>query len=181
VRAGRATEGEVARRTTGSARCGLAAAWAAAALLALAGGPAVADGPAPDFALKALDGRNHRLSEHRGEVVALLFWGSWCGGCRRELERLDRLSATYAGAGLVAYGVVLDEEAAEARSIAGALGTGFPQLHDSARSVAKAYRPRQLPMLVLLDRAGTVRFAYNELDARGERAMLADLRALLDE
>ena len=43
---------------------------------------------APDFALRSVAGSNHRLSEHRGEVVALIFWASWCGDCRRELERL---------------------------------------------------------------------------------------------
>ncbi|MCU0975435.1 MAG: TlpA family protein disulfide reductase [Steroidobacteraceae bacterium] len=158
----------------------------AAAVLLVAGGPSVPalaaePGPAPDFALKALDGRNHRLSEHRGEVVALLFWGSWCGACRNEIERLERLRSTYAAAGLAAYGIVLDEDPAEARSITDALGAGYPQLHDRGRAVAKVYRPRALPMLLLVDRGGVVRFAYGELDARGERAMLADLRSLLDE
>lgn len=156
----------------------------AAALLCLAGAPpapAAAPDPAPDFALKALDGRNHRLSEHRGEVVALLFWGSWCGACRRELERLERLQSTYAAAGLTTYGIVLDDDPAEARAIADAQGASYAQLHDKGRAVARTYRPRTLPTLLLVDRGGVVRFAYGELDSRGERAMLADLRSLLDE
>ena len=32
---------------------------------------------APDFALRDLDGRVHRLSEHRGEKVLLVVWASW--------------------------------------------------------------------------------------------------------
>lgn len=32
---------------------------------------------APDFALPDLDGRVHRLSDHRGHKVLLLVWGSW--------------------------------------------------------------------------------------------------------
>jgi hypothetical protein len=32
---------------------------------------------APDFALPDLDGRVHRLSEHRGEKVLLVTWASW--------------------------------------------------------------------------------------------------------
>lgn len=163
---------------TGRMRGLAAAALCAALAVAL---PAPAATPAPDFALKALDGRNHRLSEHRGEVVALLFWNARCGGCRAELERLGRLRGTYSQAGLVTYGIVLDADAGEARAVAAALGTAYPQLHDGDRRVARAYRPRNLPTLLLVDRAGVVRHAYGELDARGERALLADLRGLLDE
>ena len=32
---------------------------------------------APDFALRDLDGRVHRLSEHRGTKVLLVVWASW--------------------------------------------------------------------------------------------------------
>ncbi len=151
--------------------------------LFLAHAPARAGEPAtaPDFALKALGGGNYRLSERRGEVVALLFWGSWCGGCRSELERLERLGATYAGAGLSVWGVVLDEEPGDARAVASALGLSMPQLHDARREVARAYRPKRLPTLLLIDRGGAVRYAYGELDSRAERKMLADLRGLLDE
>jgi len=136
---------------------------------------------APEFALKALDGRNHRLSEHRGEVVAIVFWGSWCGACRGELERLERLRGIYGNAGLRVLGVVLDTDATEARDIAAAAGTAFPQLHDRDGEVARSYRPRKLPSTLLVDRAGLLRFAYGELDATGERAMLGELRSLLDE
>lgn len=160
-----------------------------AAALALLGGllvaapAALAEAPvaAPDFALKALDGRNYRLSEHRGEVVALLFWSSGCGACRRELARLDRLQSVYADAGFTAYGIVLDDDAGAARAIAAAEGASVVQLHDAKQAVAKVYRPRVLPTLLLVDRGGAVRFAYGELDVRSERAMLADLRRLLDE
>lgn len=166
---------------------GQAGRWAATCALLLAifaaQPPALAQEPAaaPDFALKALGGGNHRLSEHRGEVVALLFWGSWCGGCRSELERLERLGATYGGVGFAAFGIVLDENPGEARSVASALGLKLPQLHDAQRQVARAYRPRRLPTLLLVDRGGSIRHAYGELDSRAERAMLADLRSLLDE
>jgi hypothetical protein len=32
---------------------------------------------APDFALRDLDGRPHRLADHRGEKVLLVVWASW--------------------------------------------------------------------------------------------------------
>jgi len=165
------------------------AAWIAAAVacvaLACFPGRAQTDASrpalAPDFALKALDGRNHRLSEYRGEVVALVFWASWCGGCRRELERLERLQGTYGDAGLKVLGVTLDEEPDAARSVVAGIGVGFPQLHDAGKSVSRAYRPASLPATLLIGRGGGIRYRYGELDSRAERAMLGQLRRLLDE
>lgn len=38
---------------------------------------ALRGGEAPDFALPDLDGRMHRLSDHRGQKVFLVSWASW--------------------------------------------------------------------------------------------------------
>jgi peroxiredoxin len=154
------------------------------AFLAIAGSPAVAAAPAaaaPDFALKALDGHNYRLSEYRGEVVAIVFWASWCGGCRRELERLQRLGDIYGDAGLQVLGVAVDVQAEQARSLATAVGVSFPQLLDPSGSVSRSYRLENLPAIVLVGRAGFRRATHGEIDAQAEAQLLAELRMLLDE
>jgi peroxiredoxin len=160
-----------------AARLALGAALAA---LTLAAG--AADVPvAPDFALRSATGTNHRLSEHRGEVVALVFWASWCGDCRRELERFERLRKTYATVGLVVYGINLDTESARAGAIAGAAGVGYPMLLDSGDEVSRSYRVNDLPLIVLIDRNGVVRARHDALDEREERGLMVSLRDLIDE
>lgn len=153
-----------------------------AALAALTLATAAADAPAaPDFALPSMAGTNHRLSEHRGEVVALVFWASWCGDCRRELERFERLRRTYGNAGFVVLGVSLDDEPARARALADAAGIGYPVLSDSGKDVAKTYRVDDLPLIVLIDRNGVVRARHDALDEREERGLMVSLRDLIDE
>ena len=158
-----------------AARLALCAALAAVSL-------AAADAPtAPDFALHALGGGNYRLSEHRGEVVALLFWASFCGDCRRELERFERLRRTYASAGFVVLAVTLDPVPEKAAAQAAAAGIGYPVLVDADHSVSKAYGAERLPLILLIDRQGVVRARHDALDEREERGLMVSLRDLIDE
>jgi peroxiredoxin len=136
---------------------------------------------APDFALSSTAGSNYRLSEHRGEVVALLFWASWCGDCREELERFERLRRTYSSAGLVVLGVNLDQEPDRAAALAGAAGIGYPVLIDADKDVSKTYRAEDLPLIVLIDREGEIRARHDSLDEREERGLIVNLRDLIDE
>src|ERR1022692_2578068 len=76
--------------------------------------------PAPDFALRSMDGKNRRLSEFRGQVVLVNFWARWAGDSRLEMPALDRINTTYNRAGLVVLGVSVDEDWRRARQFADA-------------------------------------------------------------
>lgn len=164
-------------------RRGVLARAALAGILAAFGlGAAATEGSAaPDFALASTAGANYRLSEYRGEVVALVFWASWCGDCRRELERFERLRRTYGSVGLTVLGVNLDKEPQQAAAIAGAAGIGYPVLIDAGKDVSRTYHADDLPLIVLIDRHGEIRARHEALDERDERGLLVDLRDLIDE
>lgn len=62
-------------------------------------------GPAPDFSLTTFDGETLRLSDFRGKVVLLNFWGSWCAPCHAEASDLQALHERYEDQGVVILGV----------------------------------------------------------------------------
>lgn len=136
---------------------------------------------APDFALRAVVGDNVRLSEHRGEVVVLSFWSSRCTPCRTQLAALNRSFATYASAGLSIYGVGVDDDPAKALDFAHSAGVGFAMLLDPAKGVSRSYQVDNLPMTVLIDRNGTVRYALRDYSDASNRRYLQELRSLLNE
>jgi thiol-disulfide isomerase/thioredoxin len=44
--------------------------------------------PAEDFSLPLLNGGDFRLSEHRGKIMVLDFWATWCGPCIQAMPQL---------------------------------------------------------------------------------------------
>jgi thiol-disulfide isomerase/thioredoxin len=45
----------------------------------------------PDLVFRDAAGQAKKVSDYRGQVLVLHFWGSWCGPCRRELPDLQQL------------------------------------------------------------------------------------------
>jgi len=139
----------------------IAAMLACPLVLHAAATPARDGAMAPDFTLKATDGRNLRLSEYRGDVVVLTFWASWCGPCRAALAQLNSRPAQPGGERATILGVNLDGDAGRAETIARSLGLTFPTLLDARQSVGRLYEVEKLPFTVLVDRDGVVRATWS--------------------
>ena len=136
---------------------------------------------APDFALHAVAGGNVRLSEHRGDVIVLSFWGSRCTPCRAQLAALNRSLGTYRSAGLQVYGINVDDDQTHALAFAHGEPVTFALLLDPEKSVSRSYQVDNLPMTLLIDRSGVVRRVFRDYNAKSEDLYLQQLRALLNE
>jgi thiol-disulfide isomerase/thioredoxin len=137
--------------------------------------------PAPDFALRSMKGPPMRLSEHLGEVVIINFWATWCGPCRQEMPLLDELYGKYQRAGLVLLSVNIDEAAEPAIEMAQTLKVSYPVLFDTRKEVSRAYDVSAMPVTVLVDRAGVVRYVSEGYKPGYEKRYTEKLRELLNE
>jgi peroxiredoxin len=148
---------------------------------ALPANPTLMGKPAPDFVLKSMDGRNLRLSEYRGQVVLVNFWALWADDSRLELQALDRINTTYNRAGLVVLGVSVDEDARRAREFAGGMKLGYPILFDTKSDIGRDYQIEKMPMTILVDRSGVVRYVNAGFKRGDDAAYLDQIRELLRE
>ena len=161
----------------------LSAVLTASSLTATSGAaaPTMVGKEAPDFVLKAMDGRNLRMSEFRGQVVLVNFWARWAGDSRQEMPALDRINTTYSRAGLVVLGVSVDEDLGRAREFAGAMKVSYPLMFDTGSDIGRDYLLQKMPMTILVDRAGVVRYSNVGFKRGDERAYLDHIRELLRE
>jgi thiol-disulfide isomerase/thioredoxin len=113
--------------------------------------------PAPDFSLAGLDGQRRSLSSHRGEIVLLHFWATWCAPCRKEMPALHALEQRFAEHDFELMYVNVDRgnKAAVEKFMHG-IGQHVHTLLDPDGEVRKIYEIRALPASYIVGRDGKI-------------------------
>src|SRR5271156_2508283 len=116
----------------------------------------VAGNMAPEFSLKALDGKEYSLEKlmQQGPVVAAFFKVS-CPVCQFTFPFLERLFKRYGGDGATFLGISQDDAKAT-KKFAGEYGVTFPMaLDENGYPASNAYGLTSVPTIFLIDTYGT--------------------------
>ncbi len=134
---------------------------------------AMHDVAAPPFDTVDILGKPQRLEDHKGEVVLVNIWATWCGPCRREMPELDRLYLERKNQGLIVFGLS-DESVAVQTKFLEQVPVSYPLLTLQA-GVPHLYRDiARYPAIFLIDRQGRLQPApgpdqpFEKLDATVE-------------
>jgi len=139
------------------AGCGARASPTATPIVASGPGAPALGRPAPDFSLRAADGRGLSLSGLRGKVVLVNFWATWCEPCKRELPAIDAVQQQLGPRGFQALGVDYADQDDVVERFAAAQRLSFPLLEDSIGRIGSVYRLLGVPTSYLIDRDGVLR------------------------
>jgi thiol-disulfide isomerase/thioredoxin len=108
---------------------------------------------APPFDTLDVFGKRQRLEDHKGDVVLVSLWATWCGPCRAEMPRLDRLYRERKDQGFVVFGLS-DENVNVQWKYLEQVPVSYPILAVSA-GVPQLYREIvRYPAFFLIDRQG---------------------------
>jgi thiol-disulfide isomerase/thioredoxin len=128
--------------------------------------------PLIDFDFIALNGETKKLSDYKGKVILLDFWGTWCGPCVAEIPNLIKVYNKYKSFGFEIISISSDlmmntknEEDfklfIEQKSM-----DWTHTLDDKNQTIHRLYEISHWPTLYLIDQTG--RIVKNENELRGE-------------
>src|SRR3954465_7527359 len=102
-------------------------------------------GSAPDFSATDLQGVPFKLSEHRGQVVLINFFATWCAPCLIEMPHLRRIYDTNKDKGFLL--VIVSAEGISAQAEVKAFGLrhqlNFPLILDEDLHISALLNPNK--------------------------------------
>lgn len=116
---------------------------------------------APDFTANNFHGGTVTLADHRGKIVLLDFWASWCGPCMRDMPNLVKIKDRYPADKFVIIGVSLDMEKTLSRMKQAIIENklNYPITFDGKgwrNAVSSLYGVRSIPATFILDADGVI-------------------------
>ncbi|MBN8690594.1 MAG: redoxin domain-containing protein [Armatimonadetes bacterium] len=130
---------------------------------------------APNISLKQLQGGQFDLSEHKGNVVLLDFWATWCVPCKKTLPLTFELGKKYAGKGLVVGAISNEDPELIKVFLKQERLEGLNVLLDTDKNVGQTYQASAIPMFVVIDKEGKISYVH-----AGELGIQELYRALED-
>lgn len=124
--------------------------------------PSLAGTPAPGFTLELLDGDSFTLADHRGSVVVVNFWASWCAPCKEEMPAFQRVSEELGDAVVIVGVGIRNDNDGNARALVADLGLTYAIGRDTAGDnpvqgpIEAAYGISTYPATLFIRPDGTV-------------------------
>jgi thiol-disulfide isomerase/thioredoxin len=101
-----------------------------------------------------------RLSDHRGGVVVLALWASWCAPCRAAVGGLSEFNKEFAGRGVVVIGLTGEDPVKEAEAVQSFVGEIKPELRLGwlTKEAAEALmgKEKSVPQILVITGEGVI-------------------------
>ena len=111
---------------------------------------------APDFSIRADNGKPLTARDYGGKLLLLNFWATWCPPCVEEMPGLNELARQLGPMGLVILGVSQDKDENAYKQFLNRFQVAFLTARQPSEDIQLKYGTIQIPESYLIDRNGKV-------------------------
>jgi peroxiredoxin len=137
--------------------------------------------PAPDFVTRDESGKEVRLSDLRGNVVFLNFWGTWCLPCRAEMPDMEKVNNRFKDRNFKMMAVATDTDWEAVKKFYAEHNLTLPAYLDPGRQVSEKYYVSKYPETYLIDGRGVVVKHYINLQPWTSPNMIEYFEELIEK
>ena len=114
---------------------------------------------APDFALKDLEGKEHKLSDYKGRNVMVIFWATWCPPCKMEIPHLKLMEHRISPDKLKILAITNENTEVVSKFVSG-MGINYTVLLDRGfmPNLYRAIPANGIPSAAFIDSQGKIKF-----------------------
>jgi peroxiredoxin len=136
---------------------------------------------APDFTLTMVDGEEFSLKAHRGKVVQLTFFATWCGPCRAEMPRLEEAWKRHQSGEFAMLVVGREHSNEEVAAFKKEQKLSFSMAGDPDRNVYSQYAEKWIPRVYVIDPNGAIAYQGGGPEGRDLDRMNQTIEAELEK
>lgn len=109
-----------------------------------------------EFSLPGMDQKIHKLSDYKGKLVFINFWGTFCPPCVFEMPALQSQYVKWKEQGVTILGVNLGESEVTLKAFVESNKVTFPILYDDNRTIARMYKVFSYPTTIVVKPNGKI-------------------------
>jgi len=121
------------------------------------------------------------LEQHKGDVIYLDFWASWCGPCRKSFPWMNDMQKTYQQQGFIVISVNLDADHGLAEKFLTNHPANFRVVYDPKGKTARKYKVKGMPTSYLIGRDGQIKKAHTGFFTKKIPAYQHEIEQLLSK
>jgi cytochrome c biogenesis protein CcmG/thiol:disulfide interchange protein DsbE len=122
--------------------------------------PVAVNFAAPELSLENLAGRTEALEDYRGSVVLVNNWATWCPPCKAEMPTLAAYYNEHRSEGFTIIAIEAGDPVDVVSPFVQSYNLKFPVWLDPNGASLRAFGNGTLPSSYVIDRSGTVRYAW---------------------
>lgn len=117
------------------------------------------------------------LQQHKGNVIYVDFWASWCGPCRKSFPWMNSMQKKYSDLKVISINV--DNDKSLAAEFLQQVPANFPVIYDPKGRIAKKYKLKGMPSSYIFNKKGILVSSHVGFTETKQKKYEIELQSLL--